>query len=140
LIAEPAHQLASAREKWVLYEYEYRPKNGLAIRKGVIDYGEIQDGFPVPKRLVTSVFDTRKKALRAGTTYDFEEFRFVDLPEREFTLAAFGLPEGVLRPSRVARTSQTGYWLLGLAFMALAGSVALKYASSRRRRTAASGN
>ena len=123
--------LVSPAEKWVLHEYEYRPKNGLAIRKGVIDYGEVQVGFPVPKRVVTSVFDIHKKQLREVRTYDFEEFRFVDVPAQEFTLAAFGLPEGVVRPGKVARTSKAGYWFFGLAFVALGVSVAVKSASSR---------
>jgi hypothetical protein len=126
--------LVSPQEKWALRAYEFHPLSGTAVVAGTVEYGERQNGFPTPMRVVGSVRDTSKNAVTEAWTYDFEHFRFGDSPEREFTLTAFGLPEGAARPSRVARSQGLGYWFLGSAAAALAIAVGLRIASSRLER------
>jgi hypothetical protein len=126
--------LVSPEQKWVVREYEFRSKNGVGVHKGVLEYGDVQDGFPVPKRFTKSTFSVPRNLSTMVETYDFQEFRFVDLPAEDFTLAAFGFPESALRPGKVARTNNAPYWFFGAAFMALAVCVALRWASSRLRR------
>jgi hypothetical protein len=60
------------------------------------------------------------------------EFRFVDVPDSDFTLQAFGIPEQVARPAKVAaRGRELGYWFFGLSIAALVLAVTAKSASSR---------
>lgn len=122
----------SPEDNWVLYEFEYLYKRGKGeLRKGKIDYQGIFDGFPIPKRWQVQSFDRADGKLLDNHVYDFLEFRFADHADREFTLAAFGIPEEVSRPPTVARGGALGYWMLALALATLGAAVFLRIASSR---------
>jgi hypothetical protein len=58
------------------------------------EYQETRDGFPIHKRLVlvSRVVRSPEKSDDYEKTYEFD-FREGDVPESDFTLAAFGLPE-----------------------------------------------
>ena len=97
-------------------------------------YGDIQDGFPLPKRVVNEAIDTRSGKPIFRHEFTFEDLRLVDPPDREFTLAAFGLPElGKPRSSRHA--NRTVFWLLGAALASLVIAIVLKRYSSTFRQT-----
>jgi hypothetical protein len=128
--------LASPEEKWVIYEYECQTKKSyLRSYKGSIDYQGTLDGFPIPKRVTCQTLKLPEGELVETLSYDFLEFRFADLPDEVFTLAAFGVPEGASRAPSVAQKGVLGYWFLALALVALAAAVFFKIASSRLRRT-----
>jgi hypothetical protein len=130
--------LVSPEEKWALYEYECRRKKGIPmLYTGTIDYQGSLDGFPVPKRLARQRVVKRPKGDEVETqAYDFLEFHHTSPRDEEFTLAAFGIPEDVTRPSGPGRKGVLGYWLVALALAALAAAVFLKIASSRLREQA----
>lgn len=125
--------LVSPEEKWVLYAYECRSKNDkIFLYNGTVDYQGSSDGFPIPKRAACRTVMKRPTGESVQTeTYDFLEFRFADLPDKDFTLAAFGIPEQVLAPSKVARRGRLGYLFLGLAVVALAAALFFRIALSR---------
>jgi hypothetical protein len=79
----------SPGEAWVLHEYEY--DHGDISRHGSIEYGGMQGGLPELRRFTHKV---SKLGTHLNTqTYDFEKLDFADVPDRDFTLSAFGLPE-----------------------------------------------
>ena len=84
----------SPSEAWVLHEYKF--DHGDISRHGSIEYGEMQAGVPVLRRFTCTA--RRLGKLLNTQTYDFEKLEFVDVPDRDFTLAAFDLPE-VGRPA-----------------------------------------
>ncbi len=140
--------VVSPDERWVVREYEYRPKKGKVKWTGSVEYQGGSDDYPFLKRVTT------KSALLDGTdsvteTYDFREFRFAEVPENEFTLSAFGMPElldppggekagsasgrpsGTTPSAAVSRTSNAWVWYVAIGFGSLAAAIALKLASSR---------
>ena len=130
--------LLSPEEKWVLYEYECRRKKGTpGSYKGTVDYEWTSDGFPIPKKVTHHSTLNHPDGDRVETlTYDCQEFRFTDVPDNNFTLAAFGIPESVAKPSKTARGLGLGFWLLALALVSLALAVFIKIASTRLRKRA----
>ncbi len=126
--------LVAPEKKWVLREYELG--HGSVALRGRVEYGDIQDGFPVPRRVVNQAIDRRSREPQNIYAFTFEDLRFVDVPDREFTLAAFGLPElGQPGPSRSRYTNRTVFWLLGAALASLFVAIVLKYYSGTSRRT-----
>lgn len=126
--------LVSPEEKWVLYEYEYREKKGTRLYKRTVSYQGTLDGFPIPNHVTGQTLKLPEGDIENSYFYDFLEFRFADVPDSDFTLTAFGIPETVARPSSVARKSRFGYWFLALALAAMAAAVVFKVAASRRQR------
>jgi hypothetical protein len=127
--------LVSPEEKWVLCEYEYARKKGepRLLYKGTVDYQGTVDGFPIPKRAARQTLKLPEGELVETYSYDFLDFRFADVPDKDFTLAAFGIPEEVTQTAKVARSRSVGYWLLAISLIALAAAVFFKMAASRRK-------
>jgi len=126
--------LIAPEKKWVVRDYELAYTDGGGLR-GQVEYGDVQDGFPVPKRVVIKSFNRQNK-LNFIHDFQFEDLRFVDPPDREFTLAAFGLPElGEPGRTRSRYVNRAVFWLLGAAVAALLVSIVLKYYAGRLRRT-----
>ena len=140
--------VVSPDEKWVVREYQFKHINAKFKWTGSVHYEGVSDGYPLLKEFTS--MERSDDGTRSETqTYDFREFRFADVPEHEFTLSAFGLPElldppggekaaiagktpeGKASSVGVSRTSNAWvlYVLLGLG--SLAAAVALKLASSR---------
>jgi hypothetical protein len=117
--------VVSPDEAWVVRSFEYMDELKNSGR-GTVEYGAVQRGVPVPKRVV---HDQRGRAANLEATYDFEEISLVDVPDRDFTLAAFGLPE--LAQSSRASARGPAPWLFVLSFLAAAVAMVLKMASSR---------
>ena len=63
---------------------------------------------------------------RAGFKYEFDckTFEYKSTPEKEFTLAAYGLGDAELPPGRTFNWSP--YWFFGLAALAIVVSVILR--------------
>jgi hypothetical protein len=80
-------------KKWVVAQFEYRAKKRGNIHKGEIEYEGASGGFPIPKRVTHSHFEPGGRTPMLVNTYEFKNMRFEALPEKEFTLSAFGLPE-----------------------------------------------
>ena len=93
---------------------------------GSIEYGGMQAGVPVLRRFARTA--TKLGKLLNTQTYDFEKLEFVDVPDRDFTLAAFDLPE-VGRPA-ARRSGSPASWLIAFSLLALAAAVVLKVAAS----------
>ena len=85
----------SPDEAWVLHEYENVDQGNISVH-GSIEYGGMQGGVPVLRRFTRTA--TKLGKLLSSQTYDFEKLDSVDVPDRDFTLSAFGLPE-VGRPT-----------------------------------------
>lgn len=85
-------------EDWAVHGYgSGHPTTGTPGRVQRIDYGEPRDGVPIPRRITVSN--------PMGTliqTFEIESVEFGPIPEREFTLSAYGLPErdATPRPAR----------------------------------------
>ena len=126
--------LVEPEKKWVLREYELGHRK--QVIRGLVEYGDPQDGFPLPKRVVIKGFPRGSSEPTFIQIFTFEDLRFVDVPDGEFTLAAFGLPElGQPGRSRSRYANRTVFWLLGAALVSLVLAVALKYYSGTSRRT-----
>jgi hypothetical protein len=125
--------IVSPGEKWVLHQYEYKFKKGVGFRTGTVEYEGTFQGFPVPKRVVHGTMELPEHRQVTVTTFDFKNFRFDTSPAKEFTLAAFGLPE-LMQVGEVRRTISAGYWLIVLALVALSIAIVLKVASTRLKK------
>jgi hypothetical protein len=89
--------LVAPEEKWVIHEYEFT--DTINVWQGRVEYGQPQDGFPVPKRVVSTRLILGERHPTDIDTYDFNELHFGDVPDSEFQLPAFGLPDVRQSPS-----------------------------------------
>jgi hypothetical protein len=130
--------LLSPEERWVLYEYEWRMRGGDSPKgfRGTVEYQGTLDGFPVPKRATRTIFDIASDQVIESSTFEFLQFSFGKAPDSAFTLSAFGVPEPVAKPLKVARSGSLVYWFLGLGLAALTAAAVFKAASSRLGRVA----
>jgi hypothetical protein len=133
--------VVSPDERWVLYEFECANKKGnlRQLMTGSVQYEGVSDGFPVPKRAIRQVLNLPGREIVWTSTFDFLDFRFAEVPDRDFTLAAFGFAEdAAMPPSAPLPPSRLGYWFLALALTSLAAAVLFKVASSRAKRPSVS--
>lgn len=149
--------LVSPKENLVMYQYEVNyesmPQRELASSSVCsIEYEGSYMGTPIPKRVLTKnivrvhnpkgeVTTKRGRVYRDGyasstDNMEFDEFNFGEVPDREFALSAFGLPD-VGEPRSGRRGTGGTFWIFLLALGALLASVALKYLSFRNRRAQA---
>jgi hypothetical protein len=143
--------LVSPEESWAMYqeEVQYVPIGkapAATVRMMNVEYEGSTAGIPSPKKiehrmsqkLINGQKEIKSKdgtILRDGdvtslATFEFDELHFEELPDSEFTLAAFGLPELGKSETPAARASTTVWYFLA-AFVALLLAVALKYYASR---------
>ena len=99
---------------WVLTAYDVqRTWSGTGLKglnAGTYEYQDTRDGCPILKRIVT-----RGRNIRPDGTYDLEEIydfdiREGDVPESDFTLSAFGLPEP--KGMAIPRSSRWYLWFI----------------------------
>jgi hypothetical protein len=144
--------IVSPAEAWVLCSFEVAIDPRM-IKRGTITYSGTHGGVPLPKQVVYThevLADSGQKAppkkIAPGSpgasnddgpgtsveTYDFDELTIAAMPDGDFTLAAFGLPEvGAAAPRAPGNLT---LWLFGLACAAMAAAVALRAAAARLRR------
>ena len=112
--------LFSPRRRWGLVESEIDAAwGGLMIH--AVDYADDgPDGIPTVRQVVDKNCgkDRQRGAVR---TTEFERWGYRDVPEEEFTLKSYGLPE-VDEKGAAAGRSVLHYWLfgIGLAFAGIA--------------------
>jgi hypothetical protein len=121
---------------WALKEVDLTAKGGRygsAKHHYVLTFGEAMDGFKLPLQLDRS-YRTGDDPTRGTlmTVVKYEGYQRRDLPEREFAVSAYGLPE--IDPA-LARTNPLWYWCFGLAALACGGVFFFRWYG--RRRTAA---
>jgi hypothetical protein len=121
-------------KKWVVREYQLA--HSILGLRGRVEYGDIRDGFPSPRRVVVEGTDTRSGTPIYRHEFIFEDLRLVNPPDSEFTLAAFGLPE-LRQPSSSRHANRTVFWLLGAALASLVVAIVLKHYSGTLRKSAA---
>jgi hypothetical protein len=83
--------LVAPEEKWVIHEYEFT--DTINVWHGRVEYAQPQDGFPVPRRVVSTRSTLGDLHPTDIDTYEFNELHFGDVPETEFQLPAFGFPD-----------------------------------------------
>jgi hypothetical protein len=129
--------VVSPDEAWVLRSYDYARGGGKGMHQwGSVEYAGEQGGIPLPKRV-----SRHSRAPGGGReqsrTWDFDEISLVDVPDRDFTLAAFGFPEPAQSVARSAGSFAP--MLFGIAGLSMAAAVAFKVASSRLHRKGSPG-
>ncbi len=141
--------LVSPKENWVLHQAEARltPSGDTAgVHLFSVEYEGNHSGTPVPRRaefktVVRILNDKKEMKLRDGTivhdgdvasinTFKFDNVGFDAVPDREFTLPAFGLPD-LSNPNQIVRRDNSFIWMFLVALLALGLAVGLKYYASR---------
>lgn len=113
---------------WCIREYHLDNQNWKI--DGILEYGDDVDGFPILRRCQHTA--TQKKGL--GTmliTYDFDKLDHRDVPESEFTLSAFGLPEVQVPGEQKPRTLWR--WLIGIGITLGVLAILLRVYMKKRR-------
>ena len=83
---------------WVLAAFDVQqtwtaPAGQTGRRAVTYEFQDTPDGYPIPKRIVVHASSNpRDGSFQTENTYDFD-FREGEVPESDFTLSAFGLPE-----------------------------------------------
>jgi hypothetical protein len=107
---------------WVIQEYnahvEWTSSKVEASTRVVYEYKEAADGFPIPKRVTRRFTPVKGVDRESRFEFNLEE---ADVPESDFTLSAFGLPE----PSGVRWPRPWYLWfaMLGIICLSLAALV-----------------
>ena len=146
--AKPANALdvsgwlvVSPSDGWILREYGHISKNQSGVsstRIGKIDYVLSADGHLDPFRHVQRSFSGRvdrnnRGAELVGFELDFDEVEYKALPETDFHLPAFGLPE-IDHPPKKGVSTTRPYSIFALAGIGLGLAGGLNYLSSRLKR------
>jgi hypothetical protein len=104
---------------WCVREYHSDlPDNNF---DGIVEYGEDVDGFPILRREQDTT--TYKDGMFTGKlviTYEFDNLVHRDIPESEFTLSAFDLPEMQLPGEQKPPTLWRWLISIGIAFSVMA--------------------
>lgn len=116
------------RRCWALRRQEIQARAQMLGRQGAfmtlattleVSYGEDRDGIPLVQHVGA-------KDNFTSSYCDFEEIRLGETtPARQFAPSSYGLPDLTAPPADPARGS-VSYWLIGLAVVALLGSVAIR--------------
>ncbi len=113
---------------WCVQEYHINNPNW--IIDGTLEYGDEVDGFPILHRCQHTA--AHKQLGTMLITYEFDKLIHRDIPESEFTLSAFGLPEvqvpGEQKPRSLWR------WLIGIGIAFAVLAVLLRTYAKRRGR------
>ncbi|HZZ81866.1 MAG TPA: hypothetical protein VFE62_25420 [Gemmataceae bacterium] len=115
---------------WVMrkciYRMQWGPDGPVKDEQSHYQYRYDKDGFPILKEVTVMYFD-RSATLEARKELSFN-LSLADIPEREFTLSAYGFPE----PDGVVWQTTTRWWLwIGSAAIA---SVCCGLILARKRR------
>ncbi len=128
--------LLDSNQSWCVQKYEalVTYENGHQVRfVGALDYGSSIDDFPVISRVTTTVTNLTDGRAQVRTAVMQSFARKTDVPEKEFTLTAFGVAELEEWPDDwPADRGYLWYWILGGA--GAAGAVALWFRVRARKR------
>lgn len=115
---------------WCIREYHFDNPDWKG--DGSLEYGDADDGFPILRRCTHTA--THHKGY--GTmliTYEFDKLVHRDIPESEFTLSAFGMPELQLPGEQKPRTLWR--WLIGIGIALGALAVLFRVYMKKKRQT-----
>lgn len=87
-----------------------------------VEYGEKHEGLPTLRRVTTTIIN--KDGRSQINSCEFSKWDNRSVPDRDFTLAAFGLPE-IDTDSRVSTTDRAQAWWIGLGLLCAAAAIAL---------------
>jgi hypothetical protein len=96
----------------------------------IIEYGQPIDGFPIVQR-VTSVTYSNDRTTESRTVSELEEMVHRTIPERDFTLSAFGLPE-VDPELGIEKGGYLWVWLVVLSLLTAVAAVAFAKLARKR--------
>lgn len=123
---------------WVLHGYRYGAWEGTAsedsppvARQCAIRYRGWHDGVPLLEEVQYWIDDETATDRKELETWSFRDVRITDVPDREFTLAAFGLPDDA---EAVDPTNRAWMLFAGGAILFLAGCGVSLWRARRRRR------
>lgn len=120
--------MVSPQDRWAIVRAECqmgdKPENRLICK---VEYGERAGEVRFPKRVSYTLPGSRH------SVFEFAEIVTERSAAKDFTLAAFGLPD-LGRPGVSRATSSGRYWLFLLAFVALVIAITMRYGASRVRR------
>lgn len=91
------HLLFDCERHWTVLEGSYKQINKPSQHIWTIEYEGTKDGISLPKKVMGRYFDEKGQL---SQTYTVEVLSLTPgpVPEREFTLAAFGLSDAVFQP------------------------------------------
>ncbi len=121
---------------WAVHEYEVRQhKPGVddatkpMVGRGHVEYWPADRDIPLVRRVELNW--SRDNQVAQQFECNFTEFRHEVVPEEEFTLAAFGIPQ----PEPLVGVPPLAFWGLLLATIAFVCSVMLRLRRGHRRET-----
>jgi len=103
----PSYLICDTSQHWAILEYELKV-GPTAVQHVEMDFGEAINGFPIPKKMVRRSFGTQGVKSVRRIVFDIELLR-TSVPDSEFRLSHYGLPEPVF-----TKSSRRG-WLWYLA-------------------------
>ena len=103
----PSYLICDTSQHWAILEYELKV-GPTAIQHVEMDFGEAINGFPIPKKMVRRAFGTQDVESVRRIVCEVELLR-TSVPDSEFRLSHYGLPEPVFT------ASSRGGWLWYLA-------------------------
>lgn len=116
---------------WCILSFSFRESWGRVI--GTVDYGPDDQAFPVPVRYtMTQNYDKGGQTVYE-TAFENWKYRRDGIPEKDFYLSAFGLPE----PMGVKPLPPSRNWLWLLAAAVGASALAFVFAWLKRRQVIA---
>ncbi len=133
--------VVSPEEGWIIREYyKLSSRNGAPAntRIGKIEYARSPDGHLDPVKYTQMIY--RGRALRENPgdplvshKLILKSMKFEALPESEFRLPAFGIPE--VETGKKGASTARPYWIFALAIVGFGVAGGLKYLSSRMKRS-----
>jgi len=122
-------------EAWAIQRYElHLTQPHEATSSGRIEYGD-RDGVPVPKRV--TVRDTADSAEHRGVwheqKFEFTELAFREIPESEFTLTAYQLPEVMPDVIESRPVHRLWHYVLPGGLFLLVAAFILRHVQARKR-------
>jgi hypothetical protein len=124
--------IVSPDEGWILHEYEYKMNKSSIVFRGSIEYGVPAAGARLPKRVVHTRHMAAEGRLVNKESVEINDIKLAEVPDYEFTLANFGLPD-LQRPR--SGTLHGGYavWLIATSLLLGTAAVALRFTGKRVR-------
>jgi hypothetical protein len=121
---------------WCVCEHHSELPDILPVRKidGFLEYGDDVDGFPILRRCQETTTYKDKTDSPLVIIYEFDKLVHRDIPESEFTLSAFGLPEVQVPGEQKPRTLWR--WLVGIGIALGVLAVLLRVYVKKRRQQA----
>ncbi len=122
--------LYDPQRSWTIREYNVQAVWAEKVVASVVvayEYKEAADGFPIPQRVIRRMTPIGGVDAERRYEFDLEE---ADVPESDFTLSAFGLPE----PTGVERPTRWYLWAAVLGFGCLGLAVVLRWRARRAER------